>query len=241
MATVSAHLPPGSQLESDFFSYVKANYGGKPGPYLKKLIERDLAGITEIPAATSSDALIQLAKAFQPALVPIFAEWAKKHTKVSQGEVIANLLYALAFNVRRFPDDDLFTIEIKPQRELTIDEIGDLPHGLVSDEEMDRYYAANPAMAAQLIAAVERLKKREQSNETDPKEPSIKLGTTQAAFDSTLAAPRQHEEELPAPTGVVETLRAQAGKSTVMSSKQPATPDPSAPTRKGASPGKQAP
>lgn len=42
MATVSAHLPEGSELETSFFKHVKNEWRGKPGPYIRELIERDL-------------------------------------------------------------------------------------------------------------------------------------------------------------------------------------------------------
>jgi hypothetical protein len=226
------HVRDDWPFTKEFNLKVRDSFSDKVSAYLRYLAEKDLSGATEPPSATSPDALLELARAFQPALVPIFAEWAKTHTKVTQGEVIANMLYALAINLKRFPDDDLFVIELKPRRELTIEEIGDLPHSLVSDEELDRYYAAKPDVADKLVAAVEKFKRREAAREQAAKS-SIELGDTQEAFDSTLKAPHLREVEPPVPTHVAETLHARAAKSKKNAHKSGPTDASSRPKRPG--------
>lgn len=46
MPTISAHLPDNWALQREFDAVVDKHYRGRPGPYLRDLVEKDLRGLS---------------------------------------------------------------------------------------------------------------------------------------------------------------------------------------------------
>lgn len=95
MATVSAHLPDNSQLANDFFSHVEKHFGGKPGPFIKRLIEGFFEKKQSTPEATGESILTELVEKLRPER----AAKLKKHLAnyaVSQPELLGKVLEAVA-------------------------------------------------------------------------------------------------------------------------------------------------
>jgi hypothetical protein len=103
LSTVSAHLPPESELEKNFFSHVKAHFNGKPGPYIKKLIENDLSGIAKTPDATDENILVDLCERLRPEIAAELTAILQK-ADLSQPKILANILEQLASFYRKSPD-----------------------------------------------------------------------------------------------------------------------------------------
>ena len=70
MPTLSAPVPDDWEFSSKFKSLVEAKFSGKPGRYIKELIEKDLNGAHEV---TSNTTLIDLIRQFRPGLLAKFS------------------------------------------------------------------------------------------------------------------------------------------------------------------------
>jgi hypothetical protein len=220
----SVSFPP-ALLKAALEKAKEPPFRGNLSAYIQALMERDLQG-GDWPAPVEG-ALDVFASKFWPPGYGSFHSW-----KIEEPDLLAHIIHALAHMAQELPhkQPSLVTADAQTQQISVLfgkvekaSPINILLNGLESDTRLSVVEEPAGAYMASHDYDVTALKP-----------------TERPAFQSTLAAPRQHEEELPAPTGVVETLRAQAGKSTETPSKQPATPDPTAPARKGASPGKQA-
>lgn len=66
MPTLGFHVPEGSELEEKIISKAKRFHDGKVSAYVRKCVEKDLAGSLEV---TSNTSLLDLARQFRPALV----------------------------------------------------------------------------------------------------------------------------------------------------------------------------
>lgn len=66
MPSFGIYIPEGSELEEKIISKAKRFHDGKVSAYVRKCVEKDLAGSLEV---TSNTSLLDLARQFRPALV----------------------------------------------------------------------------------------------------------------------------------------------------------------------------
>lgn len=92
MPTLSAHVPYDWEFSSKFKSLVEAKFGGKPGRYIKELIEKDLNGAHEV---TSNTTLIDIVRQFRPGLLAKFSTHQAAHEPISIDKLIDAMSNAL--------------------------------------------------------------------------------------------------------------------------------------------------
>lgn len=111
MPTVSTHLPDDWSFKDKFLSKINDSYRGKPAPYLREVIERDLSGGSATPDALSPTVLADLFKSLRPDLAgaldlftpPVATDTArqKRNGAFSQVAALARILEAVSIYLRR--------------------------------------------------------------------------------------------------------------------------------------------
>ncbi|MFA5262383.1 MAG: hypothetical protein WC378_01060 [Opitutaceae bacterium] len=91
MPTVSAHLPDDWSFKTNFSEKINESYRGKPGPYLRELIERDLAGTPGKTHPLSDTLLEDISSVLNPYLLPSLQAVIPEKKKMAQ-PLIMNLL-----------------------------------------------------------------------------------------------------------------------------------------------------
>lgn len=124
MPTLSAHVPEDWEFKEKFNSVISAKYRGKPAPYIREVVERDLGGRSSgIPESAYSQSQISrwmedevaLLKAADLALTVLHGTPEQEATKAAKDMALI-ILQA----TRRAPLAEIPTAEEKSARKVTV-------------------------------------------------------------------------------------------------------------------------